>query len=110
MSTNIRQQKNARVQFIDQVENLATAKNIPRSTRQREVGRLHDIFAEIGGFQGHCHAIFTCHRRAAIALADFWQLERINPPFEPNHPVGRHACVVLRGLTTTAQIEQLLAT
>lgn len=95
--------------FIDQLEDLATAKNIPRSTRQREVGRFRDIFAETAGFRGHCHAVFTFHRRAALALADFWAAERINPPFEPNHPIGRNACVVLRGLTSTAQVERLLA-
>jgi hypothetical protein len=96
--------------FIDQLEDLATAKNIPRSTRQREVGRFRDIFAETAGFRGHCHAVFTFHRRAAAALADFWHAERINPPFEPNHPIGRTATVVLQGLTTTAQVERLLAT
>lgn len=96
--------------FIDQLEDLATAKNIPRSTRQREVGRFRDIFAETAGFRGRCHSIFTFHRRAAIALADFWHAERINPPFEPEHPIGRNATVVLRGLTTDAQIERLLAT
>lgn len=95
--------------FIDQLEDLATAKNIPRSTRQREVGRFRDIFAETAGFRGHCHAVFTFHRRAALALADFWLAERINPPFEPNHPIGRNACAVLRGLTSTKQVERLLA-
>ena len=35
--------------LIDQLEDLATAKNIPRSTRQREVGRFRDIFAETAG-------------------------------------------------------------
>jgi hypothetical protein len=96
--------------LIDQLEDLATAKNIPRSTRQREVGRFRDIFAETAGFRGHCHAIFTFHRRAALALEDFWLAERINPPFEPKHPIGRNACVVLSGLTSTKQVERLLAT
>lgn len=95
--------------FIDQLEDLATAKNIPRATRQREVGRFRDIFAETAGFRGRCHAIFTFHRRAAIALADFWHAERLTP-FEPDHPIGRNATVVLRGLTTDAQVERLLAT
>jgi hypothetical protein len=96
--------------LVDQLEDLATAKNIPRSTRQREVGRFRDIFAETAGFRGNCHAIFTFHRRAAIALADFWVAERINPPFEPKHPIGRNACVVLSGLTSTRQVERLLTT
>ncbi len=96
--------------FIDQLEDLATATKIPRSTRQREVGRFRDIFAETAGFRGHCHAVFTFHRRAANALADFWHMERINPPFEPKHPIGRNACVVLRGLQSTRQVERLLAT
>src|SRR6267378_3038575 len=68
--------------FIDQLEDLATSAKIPRSTRQREVGRFRDIFAETAGFRGRCHAVFTLHRRAANALADFWHAERINPPFE----------------------------
>src|SRR5207302_1252740 len=54
-------------------------------------------------------AVFTLHRRAANALVDFWHAERINPPFEPNHPIGRNATVVLRGLTTTRQVERVLA-
>lgn len=95
--------------FIDQLEDLATATKIPRSTRQREVGRFRDIFAETAGIRCHCHAVFTLHRRAANALADFWHAERINPPFEPNHPMGRNATVVLRGLTTTRQVERILA-
>jgi hypothetical protein len=95
--------------FIDQLEDLATATKIPRATRQREVGRFRDIFAETAGFKGHCHAAFTFHRRAANALADFWHAERINPPFEPEHPIGRNAAVVLQGLKTTHQVERLLA-
>jgi len=73
------------------------------------VGRFRDIFAETAGFRGRCHAVFTLHRRAASALTDFWHLERINPPFEPAHPVGRSATVVLHGLTTTRQVERVLA-
>jgi hypothetical protein len=96
--------------FIDQLEDLATAKNVPRATRQREVGRFRDIFAETAGFRGHCHAIFTFHNRAAHALADFWHLERINPPFWPQDPMGRPATVVLKGLTSITQVEGLLAT
>ena len=96
--------------LIDQLEDLATAKNIPRSTRQREVRRFRDIFAETAGFRGSCHAIFTFHRRAAIALKDFWVAERINPPFDTKHPIGRNACVVLSGLTSTRQVERLLTT
>lgn len=96
--------------FIDQLEDLATARNVPRATRQREVGRFRDIFAETAGFRGHCHAVFTFHNRAAQALADFWHLERINPPFWPQDPMGRPATVVLSGLTTTEQVERLLAT
>jgi len=96
--------------FIDQLEDLATARNIPRATRQREVGRFRDIFAETAGFRGHCHAVFTFHNRAAQVLADFWHLERLNPPFWPQDPMGRPATVVLKGLTTVNQIENLLAT
>ena len=104
----------ARVQhlfvFIDQLEDLATAKNVPRATRQREVGRFRDIFAETIGFKGHCHAVFTFHTRAADALADFWHAERINPPFWPDDPIGRAATVKLKGLTMLEQVESLLAT
>lgn len=96
--------------FIDQLEDLATARNVPRATRQREVGRFRDIFAETAGFRGNCHAIFTFHNRAAQALADFWHLERINPPFSPQDPIGRTATVVLKGLTSTDQVEDLLTT
>jgi hypothetical protein len=96
--------------FIDQLEDLATSSKIPRATRQREVGRFRDIFAETAGFRGHCHAVLTFHRRAANALVDFWHAERINPPFEPTHAIGRNACVVLRGLKTTHQVERLLST
>jgi hypothetical protein len=96
--------------FIDQLEDLATARNVPRATRQREVGRFRDIFAETSGFKGHCHAVFTFHNRAAQALADFWHLERLNPPFWPQDPMGRPAIVVLKGLTSTTQVETLLAT
>jgi hypothetical protein len=95
--------------FIDQLEDLAMAKNVPRATRQREVGRFRDIFAETAGFRGHCHAVFTFHNRAAQELADFWHLERINPPFWPQDPMGRPATVVLRGLKTPDQVERLLA-
>ncbi len=96
--------------FIDQLEDLATAKNVARATRQREVGRFRDIFAETAGFRGHCHAVFTFHNRAALALADFWQQERLNPPFWPQDPMGRPAIVVLKGLASTTQVEALLAT
>ena len=67
--------------FVDQLEDLATARNISRATRQREVGRFRDIFAETAGFRGNCHAVFTFHNRAATALNDFWHLERLNPHF-----------------------------
>jgi hypothetical protein len=96
--------------FVDQLEDLATAKNVPRATRQREVGRFRDIFAEASGFRGHCHAVFTLHNRAAQALADFWQLERLNPPFWPQDPMGRPATVVVAGLTSIQQVERLLVT
>ena len=96
--------------FVDQLEDLATARNIPKATRQREVGRFRDIFAETAGFKGSCHAVFTFHIRAAKALIDFWLLERLNPPFSPQDPMGRGATTVLRGLTTTGQIEALLTT
>ena len=96
--------------FIDQLEDLATARNVPKATRQREVGRFRDIFAETAGFRGNCHAVFTLHNRAAQALADFWHAERLNPPFWPQDPMGRPATVVLRGLTTEVQVEALLAT
>lgn len=96
--------------FIDQLEDLATARNVPRSTRQREVGRFRDIFAETAGFRGHCHAVFTFHNRAGHALADFWQLERLNPPFWPSDPMGKPATVVVKGLTSISHVEQLLAT
>ena len=96
--------------FIDQLEDLATARNVPKATRQREVGRFRDIFAETAGFRGSCHAVFTLHNRAAQALADFWHYERLNPPFWPQDPMGRSATVVLRGITTEEQVEALLAT
>lgn len=96
--------------FIDQLEDLATARNVPRATRQREVGRFRDIFAETAGFRGHCHAVFTFHNRAAQALADFWHLERLNPPFWPQDPMGRPAIAILKGLTSITQVETLLAT
>ncbi len=96
--------------FVDQLEDLATARNISRATRQREVGRFRDIFAETAGFRGHCHAVFTFHNRAATALHDFWHQERLNPPFSPQDPIGRTATVVLRGLTTASQVEALLTT
>lgn len=96
--------------FVDQLEDLATARNVPRATRQREVGRFRDIFAETAGFRGNCHAVFTFHNRAATALADFWHLERINPPFFPQDPIGRTATVVLQGLTSASQVEALLTT
>ena len=96
--------------FIDQLEDLATAKNVPRATRQREVGRFRDIFAETIGFKGHCHAVFTFHTRAADALADFWHAERISPPFWPDDPIGRAATVKLKGLTLLKQVESLLGT
>lgn len=96
--------------FIDQLEDLATAANVPRATRQREVGRFRDIFAETAGFRGNCHAVFTFHQRAAHALAYFWQAERINPPFSPQDPMSKPAVVVIEGLTSVKQVEQLLAT
>ena len=96
--------------FVDQLEDLATARNIPRATRQREVGRFRDIFAETAGLRGHCHAVFTLHNRAATALNDFWHLERLNPPFSPQDPMGRTATTVLKGLTSEGQVEALLAT
>ncbi len=96
--------------FIDQLEDLATARNVPKATRQREVGRFRDIFAETAGFRGNCHAVFTFHNRAAQALADFWHAERLTPPFWPQDPMGRPATVVLKGLTTEKQVEVLLAT
>ena len=96
--------------FVDQLEDLATARNIPRATRQREVGRFRDIFAETAGFRGHCHAVFTFHNRAAAALNDFWHLERLNPPFSPQDPIGRTATTVLEGLTSVGQVEALLTT
>ena len=96
--------------FVDQLEDLATARNIPKATRQREVGRFRDIFAETAGFRGHCHAVFTFHLRAATALYDFWHQERLNPPFSPQDPIGRTATTVLRGLTTASQVEALLTT
>lgn len=96
--------------FIDQLEDLATAQNVPRATRQREVGRFRDIFAETVGFKGYCHAVFTLHTRAAQALADFWHAERINPPFWPDDPIGRSATVKLKGLTSPEQVATLLAT
>lgn len=96
--------------FVDQLEDLATARNVPRAKRQREVGRFRDIFAETAGFRGHCHAIFTFHNRAAQALADFWQLERLNPPFWPQDPMGRPAIVVVKGVTSINHVEKLLAT
>ena len=96
--------------FVDQLEDLATARNIPRATRQREVGRFRDIFAETAGLRGRCHAVFTFHNRAASALIDFWQWERLSPPFSPQDPMGRSATIVLKGLTSAAQVEALLAT
>lgn len=96
--------------FVDQLEDLATARNIPRATRQREVGRFRDIFAETAGLRGHCHAVFTFHNRAATALHDFWLLERLNPPFSPQDPIGRTATTVLKGLTGVGQVEALLTT
>ena len=96
--------------FVDQLEDLATARNIPRATRQREVGRFRDIFAETAGLRGHCHAVFTLHNRAAMALHDFWLQERLNPPFSPQDPIGRTATTVLKGLTSEGQVEALLAT
>jgi len=96
--------------FVDQLEDLATARNVPRATRQREVGRFRDIFAETAGFRGHCHAVFTFHNRAGQALADFWQLERLNPPFWPQDPMGKPATVIVKGVTSISQVEKLLAT
>jgi hypothetical protein len=54
--------------------------------------------------------VFTLHNRAAQALADFWQLERLNPPFWPQDPMGRPATVVVAGLTSIQQVERLLVT
>jgi len=94
---------------IDQLEDLATRRDIGNAKKQREVGRFRDILSETLHYKGRLHAIFTFHIRAQQQLGWMWRQERL-PSFDPDDPANQGSVVVLRGLRTVDQVRDLLVT
>jgi hypothetical protein len=62
--------------FIDQLEDLATAKSQTRARRYREIGRIRDLL-EDEPTRSMLHTTFTMHDTAAAELEDFWVPHRL---------------------------------
>ena len=84
-------------------------REIASARKQREVGRFRDILGETAHYKGRLHAVFTFHVRAQDALGWMWRQERL-PSFDPDDPANQGSIVVLRGLHSTDQVNDLLIT
>jgi hypothetical protein len=92
-------------QMIDQLEDLGKKGALSAAKRRREIGRIRDML-EIEPFASRLHMSFTFHQAAAQNLEQDWQANRL-PSFDTN-PANASAVVVLRGLQTDEQAEELL--
>lgn len=95
--------------FIDQLEDLATERSVPKAKRSKEVGRLRDIIAEKAPFVGRVHSIFTFHTRAAESLDPFWRQNRL-PSYDAEDEANKSVVIVLKGLRDIRQVRMLLVT
>lgn len=91
--------------MIDQLEDLGKKGALSASKRRREIGRIRDLL-EIEPFASYLHTSFTFHQAAAQNLETDWHANRL-----PNFDYGganSAAAVVLSGLQTDDQVEELL--
>jgi hypothetical protein len=91
--------------MMDQLEDLGKKGALSSGKRRREIGRIRDML-EIEPFASLLHMSFTFHQAAAQNLEHDWQANRL-PSFDPN-PGNASAVVVLRGLQSDQQVEELL--
>jgi hypothetical protein len=91
--------------MIDQLEDLATNRQITAPKRSREIGRIRDLL-ESAPYATRLHMIFTFHNRAAQVLDRYWEENRL-PSFEVS-PSNTSAVVMLGGLKDVEQAKELL--
>lgn len=91
--------------MIDQLEDLGKKGALSSGKRRREIGRIRDML-EAEPFASRLHMSFTFHQAAAQNLEQDWQANRL-PSFDTN-PANASAVVVLRGLQSDHQVEELL--
>jgi len=91
--------------MIDQLEDLGKKGALSAAKRRREIGRIRDML-EIEPFASRLHMSFTFHQAAAQNLEQDWQANRL-PSFDTN-AANASAVVVLRGLQSDQQVEELL--
>jgi hypothetical protein len=91
--------------MLDQLEDLGKKGALSAAKRRREIGRIRDML-EIEPFASRLHMSFTFHQAAAQNLEQDWQANRL-PSFDPN-PANASAVVVLRGLQSDQQVEELM--
>jgi hypothetical protein len=92
--------------FIDQLEDLATNKAMPRARRFREIGRIRDLL-ETKPTSTMLHTTFTMHDTAAVELEPFWEANRL-PPYHLNR-ANMNQIVLLEGLTDDTAAASVLA-
>jgi len=91
--------------MVDQLEDLGKKGALSAAKRRREIGRIRDLL-EIEPFTSRLHVSFTFHQAAAQNLEQDWQANRL-PSFDTS-PANASAVLVLRGLQTDEQVEELL--
>ncbi len=91
--------------MVDQLEDLGKKGALSAAKRRREIGRIRDML-EIEPFASRLHMSFTFHQEAALNLEGDWQANRL-PSFDHN-PGNASAVVILRGLQSDEQVEELL--
>jgi hypothetical protein len=91
--------------MLDQLEDLGKKGALSAAKRRREIGRIRDML-EQEPFASRLHMSFTFHEAAARNLDLDWGANRL-PSFDPS-PANASAVVVLRGLQSEQQVEELL--
>jgi hypothetical protein len=81
--------------FVDQLEDLALNKSMPRARRYREIGRIRDLTND-EPTRSMLHTTFTMHDNAAPDLKEFWVPHRLLS-YDLNRANTGHI-VLLKGL------------